>query len=100
METFSRRPKAFTLVEVLVVMGIIGVLAAISIFGLKTSRDKAKISKAKVQMSNYGIAIQQYHNEHLYDSTISTRWPEDVSPTTSMATCGASSGLAMVPLSL
>lgn len=64
---------AFTLTEILVTISIIGILAATVTIGLRSSRNKAKIAKAKSEMRLYGTAIQEFHSKKLYSSD---KWPE------------------------
>jgi len=56
----SRRCGAFTLIEMLVVIAIIGILAGILLPALQNVKAKAKIQKAKVDMANIAAAIRSY----------------------------------------
>lgn len=80
------RQNGMTLTEMIVVIGVIGLL----IVGLTTyatsARRKAKIAKAKNELRYYGTAVQQYHNAHAMDATLNTRWPTDV--TSGQGGCG------------
>ena len=54
---YKQRKKAFTLAEVLTVIGIIGVVATLTLPNLKDSSDEqVNVSKAKKVYSELGIA--------------------------------------------
>ena len=62
----KNRNQAFTLVELLMVVAIIGLLASILIPTVGTVREKAAIASGKSQLSQYLNAIQQFKGEYGY----------------------------------
>jgi len=60
----SEKPRAFTLIELLIAIAIIGILAALLLPGLSRARIAAKAAKAKVELRQVGIAVQLYRNDH------------------------------------
>ncbi len=50
--------KGFTLIELLIVMSIIGILAAISIFGLQGARESSRDSKRKADLESIRSALE------------------------------------------
>lgn len=58
-----RRP-AFTLVELLVVMSIIGLLVAILLPALGAARDAARVSACKNNLRQFGIGLHAYAEKH------------------------------------
>jgi type IV pilus assembly protein PilA len=67
MRTFLkslRRQEGFTLVELMVVVGIIGLLSAIAIPNFKKYQARAKISEAKLQLSSLYTAEQSFWSDY------------------------------------
>lgn len=61
---FSLDSKGFTLVELMIVVAIIGVLAAVAIPNFKTYQARTRMSEAKIQLSAAYIAEESFYGEY------------------------------------
>jgi len=59
---FYAKSKGFTLVEILVVVAIVGLLAALSIPNLVRSRINANEASSKRDLRTYSSAIENFHS--------------------------------------
>ncbi len=59
-----RNAKGFTLIELMIVIAIIGILAAIAIPMYRTQTCKARLTEVTNAMSNVASAIVAYYNEN------------------------------------
>ncbi len=57
----KRKKKAFTLIELLIVVAIIGILAAIAVPNFLNAQVRAKIARCKSDLKAIGMAQEQYH---------------------------------------
>jgi prepilin-type N-terminal cleavage/methylation domain-containing protein len=60
----ARCRRAFSLVEILIVIGIIGVLAALMLTALPKAQERGKISVARMEMASLRMAIIGYYNAY------------------------------------
>jgi prepilin-type N-terminal cleavage/methylation domain-containing protein len=65
-------PRAFTLIELLTVIAIIGILGAILIPTAGAARMAAKKAKCRVQYAQWGAAIESFRQEYGYYPTFET----------------------------
>jgi type II secretion system protein G len=87
--------KGFTLIELLVVISIIGILLALSIFGLQGARKSARDSKRKADIELIRSGIEIYKADcNVYPTSLGTSLVGDGSTTS----CSASNTyIAEVP---
>ena len=64
LSSSRRRYTAFTLVELLVVMGIIAILAGAALVGVSSALRFAKRTKANTTASQIATAVQNYYTEY------------------------------------
>src|SRR5437879_3090123 len=67
--------RAFTLIEVLVVMAIIAILAAILVPSLNSALERAKATKDMSNLRQIGMAMQTLLNDNDQLLPVTTTWP-------------------------
>ncbi|MCX8090932.1 MAG: type II secretion system GspH family protein [Verrucomicrobiae bacterium] len=55
---------AFTLVELLVVLAIVGLLAGLMLPALARAKEKTRVAKVHVELYGIGLALQMYADDH------------------------------------
>lgn len=58
-----RSSKAFTLIELLIVISIIGILVALSVFGLQGARESARDARRKSDLESIRSGIETYRSD-------------------------------------
>jgi prepilin-type N-terminal cleavage/methylation domain-containing protein len=76
MDAQCKKSRGMSIVELMVVIGIIGTLSSAVLIGMSTYRKKAKIARAKNDMNLYGMAIIQYNYDNKFVEP-EKRWPVD-----------------------
>jgi len=61
--------RAFTLIELLIVVAIIAILAAIAVPNFLEAQTRAKVSRSKADMRSYATAIEAYRIDNNYYPT-------------------------------
>ena len=64
MAPLPRRPSAFTLIELMIVVAIVGILAAIAIPSFMRFQMKARAGEAKTNLAAIRTAQESYQAEH------------------------------------
>lgn len=69
------KTPAFTLIELLIVVAIIAILAAIAIPNFLEAQVRSKVSRAKTDMRNMAAAIEAYATDHNKYPHSGMNWP-------------------------
>ncbi len=69
MKNFASRRKGFTLIEILLVVGIIAALATITVVVMWPAREEANLDLAKIKIEKIMASLERYANKMSYPST-------------------------------
>ena len=85
--TLLRPASGFTLVELLIVVAIISILAAIAVPNMLEAQIRSKVSRAKADMRTLSFALEAYRtdNNHYPETYVTTRWQRFIMLTTPIA---------------
>lgn len=73
----SRRSAAFTLVELLAVIALIGVLAGLTLAGLGYVQQKSAVSRAEAEVASLSAAIESFKMDYgAYPGSVEVLYPE------------------------
>jgi len=56
------KQRAFTLIELLIVVAIIAILAAIAVPNFLEAQTRARVSRVKNDMRTFGVALESYQD--------------------------------------
>ncbi len=62
--TIRQHARAFTLIEILIVIAIIGVMISISLPAIQSAREASRRNGCMNNVKNFGIALHSYHDDH------------------------------------
>lgn len=87
------KQKGFTLVELLVAVGIIGVLASVSLVSINSVRGKARDSKRLADMKEVQNALEAYYSSNgFYPSAVIDKTTDGLGSTNYAVLCNLAAG--------
>ena len=79
---FASRSAGFTLIEILVVLGIIAVLAALLFPAFGRMQERGRQTNCAANLKQIAVAVQQYYaDEKFYPSSLAVIMPQDIDMT-------------------
>ena len=72
------RSVGFTVIELLVVIGIVGVLAALTLVGVQHAREAARRTQCRNHLKQIGVALHSYQQAHRYFPRLQHRSDEGI----------------------
>jgi len=82
------RAKAFTLIELLIVVAIIAILAAIALPNFLEAQTRSKVARVQSEQRTLAIALEAYCCEHNHYPPSSLEWQHNLTtPVTYMTSC-------------
>ncbi len=74
----GKKRRGFMLIELIIVIAIVGILAAVAIPNLVGMTDEAKVAKIQADLSTIGTAVEIYHvKEGAYPDVLTALEGED-----------------------
>ncbi|GMV24420.1 MAG: hypothetical protein AMXMBFR58_04510 [Phycisphaerae bacterium] len=80
MFTARSRGRAFTLIELLIVILIIAILVAIILPALARSKTLSRLVRCSANLAQIGVATTQYHNDNNGSYAVHSNWGNVVGP--------------------
>jgi len=83
--------RGFTLIELLVVISIVGILIALSVFGLTGARESSRDARRKADLELIRSGIEIYRSDcNTYPvATYTTNWPSQIAGLGTPTSCAA-----------
>ncbi len=78
MKLVRKDNRGFTLLEILIVLGILGTIMAMVMSRVNDSRNRAKVKQAHLDLNTWGEALNMYYNDcGKYPSSLQSLTQED-----------------------
>lgn len=91
--------KGFTLIELLVVISIVGILMAVSVFGLQEARKDSRDARRKADLELIRSGLEIYHSDcgNYPAETYTTNWPATLNGDDTPTSCSSSNQYFVSP---